>query len=113
MDIFYERTKENCERLVKTINDFGFAYLKISVEDLMDKDSYIKLGNSPVRIDLFCDLPGVSFDEVYNEVINYKLEDFEVKVIHVTHLIQNKKFVGRLQDLDDVKKLQKILRKKK
>jgi hypothetical protein len=34
-------------------------------------------------------------------------------VIDVDHLIQNKKFVGRLQDLDDLKKLQKILRRKK
>jgi hypothetical protein len=33
----------------------------------MDKSSYIKLGNSPVRIDLFCDLPGVSFDKVYDQ----------------------------------------------
>ena len=95
------------------LNEFGFDYLKISVDDLMDKSSYIKLGNSPVRIDLFCDLPGVSFDKVYNQATSYKQDDFEVKVIDVDHLIQNKKFVGRLQDLDDVKKLQKILKKKK
>jgi len=112
MDIFYEGTKENSKRLLKTINDFGFGYLNISIEDLMDKDGYIKLGNSPVRIDLFCDLPGVLFGEVYRDAISYKEENFEVKVIHVNHLIQNKKFVGRLQDLDDVKKLQKILNKK-
>lgn len=113
MDIFYEGTKENSERILRTINEFGFDYLKISVDDLMDKSSYIKLGNSPVRIDLFCDLPGVSFDRVYDQATSYKQDDFEVKVIDVDHLIQNKKFVGRLQDLDDVKKLQKILRRKK
>ncbi|HEY6978525.1 MAG TPA: nucleotidyltransferase [Chitinophagaceae bacterium] len=113
MDIFYEGTKENSECLLQTINEFGFGYLKMSVEDLLDKSSYIKLGTSPVRIDLFCDLPGVSFNEVYDQAIVFKDDDLEVKVIHVNHLIQNKKFVGRLQDLDDIKKLQKILKRKK
>jgi predicted nucleotidyltransferase len=44
---------------------------------------------------------------------DYKEEGFLVKVIHINHLIQNKKAVGRLQDLDDVKKLERILKRRK
>ncbi len=113
MDIFYEESIDNCKKLQSVIKEFGFGYLKLTLEDLQDKKSFIKLGREPERIDLFCDLPGVNFNEVYQMAFNYKEDDFSVKVIHINHLIQNKKTVGRLQDLDDVKKLEKILKRKK
>jgi hypothetical protein len=109
MDIYYEGTFENCNKLKKSIEEFGFGYLKFTEADLMDKSSYIKLGNAPIRIDLFCDLPALEFNDVYGLSLLYEEEDFKVKVIHVNHLIENKKSVGRLQDRDDVKKLQKII----
>ena len=64
----------------------------------MYKNGYIKLGREPVRIDLFCDLPGVSFEEVYADAVEYKDEDVNMKVIHISHLIENKIEAGRLQD---------------
>ena len=41
--------------------------------------------------------------------IFYEEENLLLKVIHINHLIANKTKVGRLQDLDDVKKLKKII----
>ena len=113
MDIFYGKSKENAVKVLNTINEFGFKYLKLTVEDLIDEKGYIKLGNNPVRIDLFCALPGVSFEEVYKEAFEYVEEGVSFKVIHINHLLTNKKTVGRLQDLDDVKKLSKIIAKRK
>ena len=112
MDIFYEASNANVEKLLVVINLFGFGYLKLSKEDLLDKNGYIKLGNNPVRVDLFCELPGISFEDVFAESILYKEEEMQVNVIHINHLIQNKTKVGRFVDLDDVKKLRKILQKK-
>jgi predicted nucleotidyltransferase len=113
MDIFYEGSEENAKKILETINEFGFGYLKLTKEDVLDKNGYLKLGREPVRIDLFCDLPGVAFDEVYKDAIVYDEDGLIFKVIHVNHLIANKLKVGRLQDLDDVKKLRKIIEKKK
>jgi hypothetical protein len=114
MDIFYEAERENCDRLLKVIHEFGFGYLKLTIDDLMDTASFIKLGREPERIDLLSELPGVTFKEAYNGAFDYKEEEesFSVRVIHINHLIKNKKAVGRYQDLDDVKKLEKILKKK-
>jgi Nucleotidyl transferase of unknown function (DUF2204) len=112
MDIFYERTNENCENVLKSIHEFGLKYLKLSVEDLMDTDGFIKLGNAPVRIDLFCELPGVDFETVFQNCIEYEDDNVIINVIHINHLIQNKIAVGRLQDLDDVNKLRKIIKKR-
>jgi predicted nucleotidyltransferase len=112
MDLYFEGTVENGRKVLEGINEFGFAGLKLTVEDLLDKNGYIKLGREPVRIDLFCDLPGVQFDEVYQDAIDFEDEDLKFKVIHVNHLIENKLKVGRLQDKDDVKKLKKIIEKR-
>ena len=113
MDIFYEGSEENGRKVLESINEFGFGSLKLTLEDMLDKDGYIKLGREPVRIDLFCDLPGVTFEEVYKDAVLYEEENIKLRVIHVNHLIINKTKVGRLQDLDDVKKLKKIIEKKK
>ena len=113
MDIFYEGSEENGKKILESINEFGFRYLNLTVDDLLDRNRYIKLGREPVRIDLFCELPGVTFDEVYTNAVEYKDEDVNIKVIHVNDLIENKLEVGRLQDLSDVKMLRKIIAKKK
>ncbi len=113
MDIFYEPSEENGRKVLDSISEFGFSYLKLSMEDVLDKNGYIKLGREPSRIDLFCDLPGVSFEEVYAEAVEYEDDDIKMKVIHVNHLIENKLQVGRLQDLQDVKALKKIIQKQK
>ncbi len=112
MDIFYERSIENSENVLKSINEFGLKYLKLTVEDLMDTNGFIKLGNAPVRIDLFCELPGVDFETVFKNCVEYEDEKVLMNVIHINHLIQNKIAVGRLQDLDDVNKLRKIIKKR-
>ena len=113
MDLYYEATEENVSKIIQAIKAFGFGSLNFSVADFMDKTGYIKMGKEPNRIDMLCDLPGISFDEVYESAHDYVEEGVPVKVIHVNQLIANKKAVGRLQDLDDVKKLQKILNKRK
>ncbi|MEO6720977.1 MAG: nucleotidyltransferase [Ferruginibacter sp.] len=112
MDIFYERSIGNCEKLLKSINEFGLKYLDITQDDLMDVNGFIKLGYEPVRIDLFCELPGVEFDEVYRQSIKYEDGGVLMQVIHVNHLIENKIAVGRLMDKDDVNKLRKIIKKR-
>lgn len=112
MDIFFEGNEDNSKKVLEAINMFGFESLNLTIEDLMDRDGYIQLGNEPIRIDLFNSLPGVEFDEVYQDAFEHEEEGIKFKVIHVNHLIQNKNTVGRLQDLDDVKKLKKLLAKK-
>ncbi|MEO8109532.1 MAG: nucleotidyltransferase [Ginsengibacter sp.] len=112
MDILFEGNEDNSQRVLEAINAFGFGSLNLTIADLMDTNGYIQLGNEPIRIDLFNSLPGVAFDEVYKNAFEHEEDDIKFKVIHINHLIQNKNTVGRLQDLDDVKKLKKILAKK-
>lgn len=113
MDLFYEATLENVNNIKAALKEFGFGFLNLTTEDLMDKKGYVQLGREPARIDMFCDLPGITFEEVWNSAVLYQEEQLEMKVIHINHLIQNKEAVGRPQDIDDVRKLKKIMNKRK
>ncbi len=109
MDLYIEPTIENCKKVVDVINAFGFKYLKISPEDLIDSNGFVQLGNTPIRIDLFSELPGLTFQDVYDNSFIYDQEKIPFRVIHINHLIANKKAVGRSQDITDVRNLEKIV----
>ena len=40
MDIFYEGSEENGRKVLESINEFGFGSLKLTLEDMLDKDGY-------------------------------------------------------------------------
>ncbi|MBP6431878.1 MAG: nucleotidyltransferase [Ferruginibacter sp.] len=111
MDLFIEPSVENAEKLIESVNDFGFGYLSLNVDDVLDKKGYLQLGVAPVRIDMFCSLPALEFDEVYKQSFLYDQERVHFRVIHINHLIQNKEAVGRSQDITDVRNLKKIVNK--
>lgn len=113
MDIFVERTKENADKVILAIENFGMGGLGIEAEDMLEKDNVIQLGVSPIRIDILNDIPAISFEETYNMAFDYQEGDVVFKVIHINHLIENKEHVGRGKDLEDVKILKRILNKKK
>jgi hypothetical protein len=105
IDFFFERTPENAERVVNAINAFGFASLGITVEDLLEPDTFCQFGFPPNRIDISNQISGVSFAEVWNERVDANVDGITLSFISKRHLIINKKATGRPQDIADVEKL--------
>src|SRR6266498_2679995 len=62
LDICIELSDENAEKMVKVIQDFGFASLQLTKEDFLRPDFITQLGHETVRIDILNDLDGVAFD---------------------------------------------------
>ena len=50
-------------------------------------------------------IEGVTFDEAWPKRINLEIDGISVPVIGRKHLIQNKRALGRSQDLADIEKL--------
>lgn len=113
IDFFIERTEDNIDKVLQAIEDFGFGGIGFTREDLMDEGSIVQMGVPPLRIDILSSLPGVRFEEVWDEANEYEEEGIKLKVININHLIANKLAVGRDKDKADVTALQKILNKKK
>jgi len=53
-------------------------------------------------------LDDYSFDECYNIAAIAEIDDVQVPFLHINHLIQNKKEVGREKDQLDVINLERI-----
>jgi len=105
IDFWIERSPENAERMVKALEQFGFASLGLQAADFLEPDQIIQLGYPPNRIDILTDLPGVKFEECYPRRLIVKVEGEEVAFIDRTCLKRTKQASGRFQDLADLESL--------
>jgi Nucleotidyl transferase AbiEii toxin, Type IV TA system len=62
---------------------------------------------SRLSIDIFVQYPH-DFDELWSQGLELRLADALLRIASIDHLIQMKRRVGRLQDLLDVEKLEKL-----
>jgi len=106
LDIWIEPSKENAHRMLKALEQFGFASLGLREMDFLTPDQIISLGNPPHRIDILTGLKGVDFESCYASRIQTLFDKVPVNLIDLPNLRKNKKAVGRLQDLADLEKLE-------
>lgn len=113
MDFFIEAEETNAEKLMKVIKEFMGSSVGFIKEDFIKEENVIMLGRPPFRIDILTAISGVSFGDAYNTSKIYSDEGIEIRCIHISELIKNKKATGRLKDLADAEMLEKILKKRK
>ena len=105
LDIFLDSSRENAEKIVKCVNEFGFSSFKLKIEDFTKEGNVIQLGYPPLRIDLLTQIDGVTFVECFNNKLQVEIDGIHVNFISYNDLIKNKKKSGRLRDLDDLDNL--------
>ena len=105
IDLWIRQTPENAQRVVACLEEFGFGALGITVDDLLEPEIVIQLGQPPNRIDLLTSPSGVDFDECYLKRVNTVLAGVTVDLIDLESLRQNKQASGRHQDLADLENL--------
>jgi hypothetical protein len=105
IDFWIRSNKENAERIINTLIQFGFGALDISEEDLLKKDYVIQLGFPPSRIDILTGVSGLSFDECWTEKKEFIFDGEKVNFISLHHLKINKQSTGRDKDKLDLNNL--------
>ncbi len=105
IDIWLEMSPQNGAKMVEALAQFGFGSLGLKVEDFLVPEQILQLGYPPSRIDLLNDLVGVEFEGCYERRVEAMIDGVSVNFIDLESLKQNKKAVGRLQDLADLEKL--------
>ncbi len=103
IDFWIARSNDNAEKVLKTLDQFGFGGLGLTVEDLMDPKAVVMLGRVPNRIDLLTFLTGLEFEPSYERRFECTFEGQPVSVISVEDLLHNKRMTAREKDLMDVK----------
>ena len=105
IDFFVAPTHQNGERIVKSLDVFGFGSLGLKPEDFADSDRVIQLGVDPNRIDILTSIDAVSFDDAYARRKHVDIDGVRLAFISREDLIRNKRAVGRPQDIADAERL--------
>ncbi|MEJ5351538.1 MAG: DUF6036 family nucleotidyltransferase [Melioribacteraceae bacterium] len=114
IDIFYENSDENINKLFNILLEFWNNEIPGIKEksELKEPGIIIQFGLPPNRIDLMNQIEGVDFSEAFNNkiIINTLLnnQNAEIYYIGLKELIKNKKAMGRPKDIDDLQYLQKL-----
>ena len=108
MDLWVRPTLENGSRVLAALEAFGTPPAGLAPEQFEDPRTLLMLGREPFRVDILTDIPGVTFEEAWSARIHVTLDDVTLPVIGKAHLIENKRAVGRLQDLADAEELEKL-----
>ncbi len=106
LDVLVRPSEDNAALLVRLLEDFGFGESKFSASDFVEANQVVQLGRPPNRIDVLTSLTGVSTDEALTGKIAADLDGVPTFVLSRHHLIQNKRAVGRPQDIADLAELE-------
>lgn len=106
LDIWLNPSIENANKILATVNEFGFSSYNLTVDDFTIEGNVIQLGYPPLRIDLLTEIDGVQFEECFKNKLVVDIEGVAVNFISYKDLIQNKKASNRHKDLDDIENLQ-------
>ena len=105
MDIFVAATRENAERVVAAIREFGFALPNLNAELVLEPRKILRMGSPPLRIEVMNQIDGVQFDDCRPRAMVVELGELRVPVIALADLRKNKLAAGRHKDLDDLENL--------
>lgn len=116
IDIFYDNSRVNSEKLYKAMLDFWAGNIPgmASADEFMETGVIIQFGQPPNRIDLINRIDGIHFNEAWESRVTQKIGTDNPKIIAfyigLDQLIKNKKASGRYKDLDDLRFLEKKLK---
>jgi glycine cleavage system aminomethyltransferase T len=105
LDAWIWVSQQNAEKVLQSLEEFGFSELGLTKEDFMKPDLIVQLGYPPYRIDILTSIEGVEFDDAWSRRVIVKVDDLAVPFIGREDLLANKRAAGRPQDIADVARL--------
>jgi hypothetical protein len=92
------------------LSAFGVPLTEVDRDDFQTPDTVFQIGVSPRRSDVLTSIEGVDFkeagpEEVWPARLEVEIEGLTIPVISRRHLIENKRVLGRSQDLAAIERL--------
>jgi hypothetical protein len=111
IDLWLYESLENRKALRKAFADYGLGDFE-SIERLEFIPGWTNFHlNNGLELDIMTSMKGLeiySFEECFSQATIADIDDVQVPVLHINHLIANKKAVNRPKDQLDVIYLEKI-----
>lgn len=112
IDILVEPDLENAKKIIKAMREFGFISPDLTEKDFRQKYKVVQIGYEPLRIDILTSIQGFSFEDIWeNKEIGFYGKE-KVFFMGWNELIKSKRIAKRPRDLEDLRKLLRIRKRK-
>ena len=105
IDFLVAINSDNLEKLQNALLAFGSP--PINIERFSEKGNVIRIGSSPVQIDIINEADGIDINDCYNRKETIFAEGIKIAVISRDDLITNKKASGRSMDISDAENIER------
>lgn len=105
MDIWIPLNRENAEKVILALREFGFASPELNADLFLKVKSIVRMGVPPLRLEVSNYIDGVEFETSFAEKEKPLIDDLEINLISLNQLKLKKKASGRLKDLNDLEHL--------
>ena len=105
IDFLIAVDKNNLKKLKKALYEFHAP--TIDMEHFRKPGNFLRMGRTPVQIDIITDAAGIDIKECYKRRMVINVKGTDISVISRNDLIKNKRATGRIQDLADAQNLEK------
>jgi predicted nucleotidyltransferase len=110
IDIFVRNDLENIKRTMKALKKFGYDLMDLTPDDFLSHKILIR--QYMVEADIHSFVKGVTFNEVWKNKITAEFGKTKVNFPSLDDMIKMKEAAGRAIDLEDLKYLKKIRKKR-
>jgi hypothetical protein len=108
IDILFRNSGQNIQRLKQVLNEFGFSDDGLADVAFSEQGKIIRIGVSPVMIELINTISGVSFETAWKNRVTGAYGKAKIYYLSKSNLLRNKKASGRPRDLLDIDELKRI-----
>jgi hypothetical protein len=108
--VFIATDQNNATGVYKALKEFGAPLENLTSKDFSQKGYVYQMGRPPLRVDIMMSIPGIEFDQAWENREFVELDDLTVYFISRSDLIRSKEASGRPQDKMDVDKLKEAER---
>ncbi len=108
IDVFFEPSAQNVQRLRNALIAFGFEEQNLPQEAFTAKKNVLSFGTAPTRVDLLNDIDGVQYAEAKKNVVRGTYGNVGVSFIGRDDLLRNKRATSRTQDKADAEELDQL-----
>jgi Nucleotidyl transferase of unknown function (DUF2204) len=108
IDILFNNSKANIQRLKGVLNEFGFPADSLGDVAFSEQGKIIRMGVAPVMIELINAISGVSFKTAWKNRIAGRYGKTGIYYLSKSDLLKNKKASGRPRDILDIDELKRV-----
>ena len=105
IDLFVSVSDNNIKALEETLISFGFPESSLARPLFCKDKTILRFGLPPNRIEIFSEIPGVSWDECWSNRVGSQVDNIPLDWIGLSELRKNKRACDRGKDQIDLEEL--------